>query len=714
MATYYSNTSNRFRLRLEVTQVSQNVENNTSSVRSRLILEAGWEMSWTSTRWLDVDGSRVYSVVSTTLNTPVNGGEVLLYDNTATITHNADGTKSIALGAYFDVTGGRAYYTPDGPLNLSASMTLTTIPRATTPSASAGTLGSAHTISMPYASSTFRHDVTYKFYSTTGTIGTGLTNSVSWTPPLSLASEIPSATSGTMTITVVTKSGSTVIGSKSINVSMSVPSSVVPTISAVTLTEAVAGLVTQFGAFVRHKSKVRIQTTSTGVYGSKIQTVSVGIDGKTYSGADVTSSEISAVGSFPSGVAVTVTDSRGRTASTTRAITIVDWYTPKVTSFSARRATGTTIDDQGSNAVVSYGFDIAPVGNKNTRLVKLEYLNGSTWTEITRWTTLYSANTTYNTGALFNPDNSYLLRLTVQDYFGSVSSQFRLGTAFTTIDIHSSGRGIAFGKVSEKQAMEVALPAEFEKGIAFLDTRSVPTTPEGLPARAISFDFKSNSSVGNPPITASTTYSHIINVAGWNSNEGSGGWPTQMSVSGGGIAVRQATSATAWGPWKEVGGLSSVAWGDVSGKPAQATRWPTWSEVTGKPTIPGINHGSWTPTFRGSTTAGTVSYESRSGFYYRIGHMVFIQAYLSINSISSGAGYFQLTGLPYAQDTASRQYWVNSPSSGYGIYYHADVYSNAIWFRNSEGTGAVPWTNISSKFYVNISGWYMASAVNTV
>lgn len=97
---------------------------------------------------------------------------------------------------------------------VSGTHTLTTIPRASSVSATAVNLGSATTVSISRASSSFTHTLTYSFGSATGTIATKTSStSVSWTPPLSLANQIPSATSGTCTITCTTYNGSTSIGS---------------------------------------------------------------------------------------------------------------------------------------------------------------------------------------------------------------------------------------------------------------------------------------------------------------------------------------------------------------------------------------------------------------------------------------------------------------------------------------------------------------------
>jgi hypothetical protein len=81
------------------------------------------------------------------------------------------------------------------------------------------------------------------------------------------------------------------------------------------------------------------------------------------------------------------------------------------------------------------------------------------------------------------------------------------------------------------------------------DTRSVVSVPQNLIRRAFQVEFKYNSSVGNPPISSNSSYSHILSIVGWNSTEGSGGWPSQVSF-GDGIAIRQAINATTWGVWR--------------------------------------------------------------------------------------------------------------------------------------------------------------------
>ncbi len=58
-------------------------------------------------------------------------------------------------------------------------------------------------------------------------------------------------------------------------------------------------------------------------------------------------------------------------------------------------------------------------------------------------------------------DNAYDIRLTVKDYFGTDTLKVDVPTAFTLLDFRSTGKGIAVGKVSEKDGFEIGIPAYF-------------------------------------------------------------------------------------------------------------------------------------------------------------------------------------------------------------------------------------------------------------
>lgn len=209
-----------YQMKIVWTVGSQSVANNNSSVTVKVQL-----VSTGSSYTINSSASKSGSVTingtkySFSFTAALSGNETkTICTKTVTIAHNADGSKTCAFAATagINVTLGGTYY---GDVTASGNGTFDTIPRATTPtlSVSSVNMGESITINMPRASSAFDHTLSYSFGSASGTIGSDLGTSKAWTVPLSLASQIPSGTSGTCTITCKTYNGSTLIGTKSVS-----------------------------------------------------------------------------------------------------------------------------------------------------------------------------------------------------------------------------------------------------------------------------------------------------------------------------------------------------------------------------------------------------------------------------------------------------------------------------------------------------------------
>lgn len=151
------------------------------------------------------------------------------------IGHNADGTKSVSFSHSYTCTSG-GYGV--GNASISGTFDLDTIPRATQPTLDIATkdLGSTFTITTTPASSSFVHKLSYTFGAAGGNIpsdGADVGGSVSWLAPTSLGSQIPAAASGTGTITCNTyaSSGGTLIGTKTVGFTLTVPTAWVPVLT---------------------------------------------------------------------------------------------------------------------------------------------------------------------------------------------------------------------------------------------------------------------------------------------------------------------------------------------------------------------------------------------------------------------------------------------------------------------------------------------------
>ena len=453
-----------YRLQIAWTVNSQSVANNTSSVTAKVQLVSTGS-SYTINSSASKSGSLTINGTkyTFTFTAALSGNQTkTIYTKTVTVAHNSDGTKTCSFSATagINVTLSGTYY---GNVTASGSGTFNTIARASSISSVTSSVSingtNACTVNISRKSSNFTHTVVFSFGSYTKS-NTGVGTSTSYAIPTSWINAMPNATSGTAKVTVTTYSGSTKIGSAvSKNFTVTVPASVVPTISGVTIAETVSGINAQFGGFVQSKSRAKITTTAAGVYGSTIKAYKTVIDGKSYSGSAPTTGVLNTAGNRT--VTITVTDSRGRTASTTRTIAVIAYAAPKINTFTAIRANNLgTADDNGTRALARIKFAVSAVNDKNTKSYTVEYRQKGTdaWTQAATGSVYsYDSNMLLNINA--SPDASYDLRLSVTDFFGTTIALSEIATAFTLVDYNASGKGLAFGKVSEvENGMEIDLP----------------------------------------------------------------------------------------------------------------------------------------------------------------------------------------------------------------------------------------------------------------
>ena len=460
-----------YRIQIAWTVDSQSVANNTSTVTAKVQLVSTGS-SYTINSSASKSGSLTINGTKYTFNftASLSGNQTkTLFTKTVTVAHGSDGTKTCSFSATcgINVTLSGTYY---GNIPVSGSGVFNTIARASTISSVTSSVSvngtNAVTVAIDRKSSSFTHTVVFSFGSYSKTT-TGVGTSTSYAIPQSWLNAIPNGTSGTAKVTVTTYSGSTKIGSAvSKNFTLTVPSTVVPTISAVTLSEAVTGIAAQFGGYVQNKSKIAVKITASGTLSSTIKSYKTTIQGANFTAASFTSGVLTKSGT--STVTITVTDSRGRTASTTRSITVNAYTAPKINKFTAIRANGLgAADDNGTMALATTKFSVSSVNDKNSKSYVVEYRPkaSDTWKEA-QVGSVYSYDSNMLLNIDLDPDVSYDLRLSVSDYFGTTVAYSEVATAFTLLDFNASGKGVAFGKVSElANGMEVDMDMSIYKNI---------------------------------------------------------------------------------------------------------------------------------------------------------------------------------------------------------------------------------------------------------
>lgn len=434
---------------------TQSITNNTSTIKAQWYMKKvqnydSYNNSGDSKITLNIGGTTYTKQVNFDFRNKAVGTTILLATYSRTITHNSDGTKSVTISGTH-TTGLDSL----GTKTLSGTATLDTIARASSISVSNMTMGTASTITVSKKNANFTHRVYYTFGSKSNVeiTSSAASGNVSFTPPLSLANEIPNATSATITIKCVTYNGSTQVGSVTKSVKLSVPSSVKPSVSSVSIAEAVDGLKAQFGAYIQGQSKISGTVNTTTAYGSAIASYRVEINGAVYTSRTFTTGFLKNSGSQT--IKVTVTDRRGRTSDAyTTTFNVLAYTAPKITSFSVvRYKDANTQADDGEFIKVLINGTIASLSSKNTIDLKYRYRLASqtTYTETSVSVTNYSF--TYTSGLLsdFNANSSYIFEASLTDYFTSAITAFTLPTAFATLDILADGTGVAFGKVAEEQ-----------------------------------------------------------------------------------------------------------------------------------------------------------------------------------------------------------------------------------------------------------------------
>lgn len=103
----------------------------------------------------------------------------------------------------------------------SATINITYEEGVSSPSTSTSSLymGNSLTIYTNRRSTASTHTISYTFGKSSGVIGSNVADSVAWTPPVSLAAQIPNATNGQCLIKCDTYYGGALTGSRSVYVS---------------------------------------------------------------------------------------------------------------------------------------------------------------------------------------------------------------------------------------------------------------------------------------------------------------------------------------------------------------------------------------------------------------------------------------------------------------------------------------------------------------
>jgi len=409
---------------------------------------------------------------------------------TVTLQHGSDGNKSFAysfsiqmpsfsvnLDSYFPGLGLPTLNF--GPVSGNSTGTLDSIPGPTTPSVSPASvqIGSAVTITLNRASSSFTHNLGFDYAGKTYSFINGVGTSYSWIVPSDIANGITSGTSVKGKLWADTIYNGKSIGMRTCDLEVSInPNAYPPSISNVSVTDP-TGIKNNIGTYLQSQSKANITFTASPQMGATIASTTVNVNGQTLSGTNVTSSALTNSGNNT--ITITVKDSRGVSNSYSMTITVSPYVAPKITKFQAQRANSDgSLNPGGNYMLITMAAEVTAYQNYNTASFTLQYKksNEGTWTTfpINPTTGNYIVNTTRTLGPL-DPDYAYNFQMVVTDRWTTTNSNSFGAADFVLMDFAPDGKSMAFGQASTRAGIaevSVNMPFDFQSGAALFNGMS--------------------------------------------------------------------------------------------------------------------------------------------------------------------------------------------------------------------------------------------------
>lgn len=376
----------------------------------------------------------------------------VLLEGSFTVGVTTTGTRSLIFSGqiYFETTGSAGISTAS-----PQTFALDTVPLAsyftTAPSGvTVGSSGGVSTVNITRYNSSYTHDVTWTFGSHSQTL-TGQGTSASFTIPASWLDAIPNSLTGTCTVKLVTKSGSTQIG-QATTAQFTITANVVPSYTSIVYSYRGAAYSAGItNALIAGYSNMRIAVSgAAGANGSSVAriefikgtstmaTVNTSAASYTYDTPLLTAAETTTF-------TVRITDTRGKyVQQTSQSFTIKAYAVPAFTAASVYRSnsSGSPADD-GTYIKITATAAATPAENSIT---SLQYATKETTSSS------WSADANIPSGAISGYSNttSYDVRLTATDKLGNKSYKYyTVPTQAFTMDFKVGGKGVAFGKVAE-------------------------------------------------------------------------------------------------------------------------------------------------------------------------------------------------------------------------------------------------------------------------
>lgn len=293
----------------------------------------------------------------------------------------------------------------------------------------------------------FTHTVTLTLGGQTLTVCENSTETtLTFTPPLALAEEIPNATTAQGVFTVTSLGNGEAVGSLQTAVPLSVPDSLIPTVTA--RWQDLSGAFDRFGTCVQRISHLAVTAEAAGVYGSTVTGSALALNGQPYNGGVL-------MEAGEQTLTVTVTDSRGRTGTATHLLPVAEYAVPWVRIDASRCEEDGTPNEMGEFARLTL------TGRTEALLDNSAFLTYG-WGEESRTEAVETGSVALS--RIIPADSTVTLPLwavLADDLAQSPRAAMVLSIGYATVDFFGGGRGIAFGTTATKAGFTCAMDTDF-------------------------------------------------------------------------------------------------------------------------------------------------------------------------------------------------------------------------------------------------------------
>ena len=667
---------------------TQNVAANTSTISWRLVgagTGSGYYMSGNFK--VVIAGETVYQ---STTRIELRVGTVVA-TGTKVLTHNSDGTKTFSASAEAGI------YTVAVNCRGSGNFTLNTIPRASTVTATNGTINDWATVNISRASSAFTHTVSATFGSITTGIATKTNQtSISWVIPSTWYSQIPNAKSGTATVTCQTYNGDTLIGTSTTTFTASIDEEdCTPTLSPFVYdtNDETIDLTGDDTRVIRYHSNMYCEANPTAKNSASIQNTVVQCGTSAFVGNSHTFNDAES-GNFT----FITTDTRGLTRQMTENLTVVNYIHLTCVMKDSKPDTSGNFTFEVDGNCFNGSFGVA----SNTLTVQYRYKAGSgsysAWANMTvsRSGNTYSA-TVDITGLDYTQTYTFQARAT--DQLETITTD---ETAVKTLPVFDwSGEDFNFN-----------VPVNFSAGATGISgggglAYGTCSTIGGTSTKVVNSDdfgdtLETGKSIRVKFIYANTVASPYLNV------NGTGAKLIKKYGSTGSVAYY-------WYTGEVIDFVYDGSyWVMVNAAPATTTYYgitKLQSTISNTDTValtPGavydfVKQGTWTPTVTGCST-----YSLRQGWYSKIGDVVSIGWCVTgtFSTSTTTSTTLTITGLPFACGDALASGggvvfngWINT--DGYFVGWAIAGGESRIQGRTADSSHAAGGIGLGSGLYNN-------------